>query len=136
MPAIKPIKVTGSNAAAIEAALKSVNGKAWDHAYTVFREISHMTTVAEAACRDILNVKDIHGAKWTETSGDRCPNSYKYKRRATTVTIERRKSGWFLVSVDATEVWKEGGGPGRLILTPEQDAAAKAKFATRYSVAA
>ena len=136
MPAIKPIKIAESNATAIEAALQEVSGKALDHAYTEFWEINRIVHAAEAACRDLLHVKDIPGAKWTETSGGRCPSSYKYKRRATTVTIERRKSGWFLVAVSATEVWKEGGGPGRLILTPEQDEAAKAKFATRYSVAA
>jgi hypothetical protein len=136
MPTIKPIKIAESNATAIEAALKEVNGKALDHAYTEFWEINRIVHAAEAACRDILNVNGIPGAKWTETSGGRCANSYKYKRRATTVTIERRKSGWFLVAVSATEVWKEGGGPGRLTLTPAQDEAAKAKFATRYSIAA
>lgn len=136
MPAIKPIKIDASKATAIEAALKEVNGKAFDHAYTEFWEINCIANTAEDACRYLLNVKDIPGAKWTETSGVRCANSYKYKRRATTVTIERRKSGWFLVAVSATEVWKEGGGPGRLTLTPAQDEAAKAKFATRYSIAA
>ena len=136
MPTIKPIKVSPSNASAITAALSDSNGTAMAHTYTEFWDISRIAGAAEAACRDILNVKDIVGAKWSETSGDRCPNSYKHKRRATTVTIERRKSGWFLIAISVTEVWQEGGGPGRIILTPAQDEAARARFATRYSVVA
>lgn len=138
-PTMKAIKITESKAAAIEAALKEVNGKAYDHAYTNFSEIEYMVHQAEASARAILNVKDLPGAQWTETSGAQVAKKYRNSRnsrKATTVTIERRSSAWYMVAARSVEILTEGGGPGTLILTKAQDEAAKAKFATKYRVAA
>ena len=44
---MKPIKITAENAAAIEAALKEVNGRAYQHAYTSLGEVEALAKTAE-----------------------------------------------------------------------------------------
>ena len=133
---MKPIRIDIENRSAIEAALKEVNGTATAHTFTDCCELVAMASEAEAAARHLLNAADLPGARYTETSGGAVAKKYRNSRKATTVTIERRSKGWFLVAVASTEIWEKGGGAGRLVLTPEQDVAARNKFATRYSVAA
>ena len=58
-----------------------------------------------------------------------------YWRAATRVTMIRRASGWFLTSVERTEVGQQGGGPGVLTLTAEQDAIAVKRTRAQYRIA-
>ena len=133
-----PIRITEANAAAIEAALKAVNGKAEAHAYTAFGEIEALAEAAEARLEALgLPKTQRTGALWTETSGSAVSNSYAKKafhRAATIVQLQRRPSGWFLVSAFATTIGASGGGKGGLILSAEQDAEAVRRLRASYSV--
>jgi hypothetical protein len=137
---MKPIKITESNKAAIEAALKEVNGTASAHTYTDFFEIENLAEAAEKQLEAVHVVKAKRaGAKWTETSGGAVAKAYSKKggtRIATRVTIERRSAGWYLVEAKKTEIWERGGGAGSLALTREQADAAVAAFKTRFIVQA
>ena len=131
----KPIKIDRINAQAIEAALAEVNGKSKEHTYTDYRAIAHLADVAELGLNNINVPKKYRaGASYVSTSGDRVSSSYTKNtrtRNATKVQIDRRPSGWYLVSVERAEVFREGGG-NTLILTKDQEAKAiealKSKF--------
>ena len=129
---MRPIKITEKNRDAIEVALREVNGRSYDHCYTDYREIVQLTVNAQALLAQLLYKKDWPRAQWVETSGGRVANAYKNMRNATQVTLEYRPSGWFLINIEDTRVGTEGGGPGHLYLTPEQDRAAHAKLNASY----
>ena len=133
---MKPIKIIPKNAEAIEAALREVNGKAVAHAYTSYAEVAGLVSAAEKELAAVLYKKDWPGARWTETSGGKTANSYKYMRDATHVTIERRSSAWYVIEARHASIGTNGGGAGRLYLTPEQDEAAKARLAGLYWILA
>jgi hypothetical protein len=135
---MKAIKISLENAAAIEAALKSINGRSDAHCYTTFGEVFDLTESAEQKLDGLFLPTSLHkGAVWKETSGGKVANSYKgITRNATRITIERRSTGWFLVDVAQASIFKQGGGAGRLTLTAEQAKEAAARFASQFSVAA
>ena len=131
----KPIKIDWINAQAIEAALAEVNGKSKEHTYNDYRMIAHLADAAEIGMNK-LNIpkKDRSGASYVSISGDRVSSSYTKKtrtRNATKVQIDRRPSGWYLVSIERAEVFQQGGG-NALVLTKAQESKAiealKAKF--------
>lgn len=136
----KPIKISEQYAPAIAAALKTVNGRAIDNAYTEFCEIEALAAVAEKALEALdLPKAQRKGAIWCETSGSRVSNAYAAKcrtRAATSIRIERRHGGWWLVSATKATVYQEGGGKGRLTLTKAQADEAHRRFAQGFSVAA
>ena len=79
----KPIQITEKNAAAIEAALAEVNGRAGAHAYTSFSEIEQLAKAAEARLSALgILKKNAQGARWTETSGSEVSNAYAKKSRS------------------------------------------------------
>ena len=139
MQAIKtPARITEANAAAIEAALKAINGRSTTHTYTTFTEIESLAAAAEAKLEALgLPKTQRAGAAWNETSGSAVSSSYAKKafgRAATSVRLERRPSGWYLVGATATTIGASGGGKGRLILAAEQDAEAVRRLRAGYSV--
>lgn len=135
---MKPIKIHPDNASAIEAALKEVNGRAYDHAYTEFSEVQRLADEAENYLSSIgLPIGMRSGAEWHETSGSAVSNAYARKaftRRATAVTLSRKSSSWYLVSVKGVDIRKDGGGSGVMTLTPAQDVEAIRRFKTKYRV--
>ena len=135
-----PIKITEANAAAIEAALKAVNGEAEAHAYTAFGEIEALAEAAEARLEALGLPKALRvGAQWRETSGAAVANAYAKKafyRAATIVRLQRRPSGWLMLSAYATTIGASGGGKGELILTAGQDAEAVRRLRAGYGVKA
>lgn len=138
---MNPIRITKSNAAAIEAALKDVNGRAEAHVYSTYGEIEALAKEAEARLESLGLPKATHrsGSRWIETSGGAVANSYAKKglsRTATRVTLSRRPTGWFLWSAEVAMIGASGGGKGALILTIEQDAEAVRRLRASYSVAA
>ena len=135
---MKPIRITEANKEAIEAALKEVNGAAKQHAYTGYPEVAFVLRYAEKKLASILPKKSRRGAKWTETSGAEVSNAYSKKafepRPATSITLEHRASGWFLVGVYKTHVYQDGGGAGRLHITQQHADEAIARFASSFTV--
>ncbi len=137
---MSPIKITTDNAAAIEAALKAVNGKALQHAYAVAYEIEGLAEDAEKQLESLgLPKSGRVGASWTQTSGGKVSNSYAKKchsRTATAVRLERRSTGWFLIEAKKVEVGQSGGGAGLLTLTQAQADDATRRFRARFAVKA
>jgi hypothetical protein len=129
------IKVEKTNAVAIEAALRAVNGRACDHAYTMADEIEKIAQECELQMLELVGSKKAAvGALAESTSGKEMPNAYRYSRIGTTVTIQRCASGWFLVGVASATLY-QAGGRARLTLTAEQDSRAVARFRSQYQVA-
>lgn len=136
---MKAIKINIENAAAITAALKAVNGKAEAHAYTSYYEIVELTANADAELARIGLPRSMHtGAEYRALSGEKVSGTYAKKARtraATRVCLERRSTGWFLTSIQAAEVWQEGGNQ-RLVITTEQQTEALRRFSASLFVAA
>ena len=135
----KPIQIIEKNTKEIEAVLAEVNGRAEAHAYTSFSEIESIAKGAEdrLSALGILK-KNAKGARWTETSGSAVNNTYAkkcYSRTATKVCLERKSAGWYLVHANKTEIGQQGGGPGRIYLTPTQAEQAVATFRAGFSIA-
>lgn len=134
---MKSIKIQKSNAAHIVDALREINGKAFDHAFTEYSEIVALATAAEAATLQAVGAKcRAAGACTVATSGKKVASSYKYTRSATEVRLERRAGGWYLVDAKPVAVWARGGHDPKLSLSAEQAAQAAAHGASKYSVAA
>lgn len=131
---MKAIKIVEENSTAIEEALKEVNGRSTDHAYTRFFEVAAVSETAEEKLGELLYKKDFPGAVFTSVSGHEVPNSYRGSRNATSITIERRSGAWYLTTVSRVILWTEAG-KDKLFLTPEQHIAAVARFAKQYHVA-
>jgi hypothetical protein len=113
---------------AVENTLKSVNGKAEQHAYTDFRDIARIVDAAEKRLQEVgIPKKQRKGAVVYSTSGGTVPNSYKYSRKATTIKLERKSTGWFLVSAGMIEIYKDGGGT-RICLTEQQKQKGTSEF--------
>lgn len=134
--AFKAIKVTEENAAAINAALKTANGKATGHTYTEFSSIAHIAALAEKKLETLLGGK----ASWTgavvnDRSGDELPNAYKYKRICTSVKIVRKSTCWVLESVKAVDGYNNMVKL-HITLTKDQDEIAVKRVRASYTVAA
>ena len=120
----------------VKAALFDVNGKAGAHAFTCLDQINDLARCAESALENIgIPKKDRAGAVYQATSGDAVPNAYKYSRTATLVNLERRSSGWFLTSIQASTIYKDGG-KSAIILTQAQDDIAVSVLRKSYKVKA
>ena len=131
---MKEIKITQSNARKIEAALREINLKSTAHTYTSFDQIEELIVDAEKRLTNLLVAKKYFvGARFNATSGGAVPNSYKYSRDATSVTLTRKLTGWFLTDAVSTKVYKEGGKKC-LRLTEDQDAIVYKVVRTNYQV--
>jgi hypothetical protein len=128
---MNPIKITPTNTAVIESALKSVNDKSEAHCYTSAEVIAILAGNAEAALNALgLPKSKRNGAQWTETSGASVSRSYAKiasKRNATRVVLERKAGHWYLTHAVPAVIYAEGGGKGALRLSD----AAKAHLAVQ-----
>lgn len=136
---MKALKINAANSAAIEIALAEVNGRSVAHTYTSASDIEALAKIGENRGLLLLGAKkNLPGAKLAATSGDCVSNSYAKQarsRNATHVVLERRSSGWFLVSINATHVYQDGGG-AYLSLTLAQDTIACAVLRKQYLIRA
>jgi len=133
---MKEIKITQSNSKKIEEALRKINLRSTAHTYTNFNDIENLTIDAESRLTNLLGAKKhFLGAVFDAISGFAVGNSYKYSRDATSVTLTRKPTGWYLTAVVSTIVYKEGGKKC-LRLTEDQDAIACKKMRTNYSLQA
>ena len=119
---MKAIQVKDSNRAAIEAALKSVNGNSTSHTYTSYEEIEWLVAKAEKQLGALMYKKDMSGVRYNSISGERVPNSYTNSRIATGVTLNRTSSGWSLVDVKREYLYNDPGKT-KLQLQPSHERA-------------
>lgn len=131
---MKAIKILQKNAKDIEDALREVNGKAHKHAYTTYREIEKCMLTAQAELNLLLYPKDHIGARWVKTSGNHVARASRNMQEATTITLERRSTGWFLVELCAVQIGVSGGGYGQIYLTPDQERAAYERLSKQFLV--
>ena len=129
------IKICEKNEAAIEAALKEVNGRAEGHTFTRFTELLGVIATAEVRALNLLGLKKrLPGLIVYACSGGSVPKAYKYARQVTAVTLELRGKSWHLTRVAESSLYADQIGYITLALTPAQDAAAVAALRSRYAV--
>lgn len=130
----KPIKIDINNKDKLEAELKAVNGKAWDHAFTLFGELAECMAAAEKGLAGLQIPTYLRtGAVWQEASGQAMPKAYRWPRSATWIRLLRKQTGWFLTDVQPCKIYASGGYR-RLYLTQEQDEFAVQALRKQYSL--
>ena len=133
---MKEIKITQANSKKIEESLRQINLKSTAHTYVRFAQIEELIVDAESRLINLIGAKKyFSGAIFDATSGGAVPNSYKYSRDATRVTLTRKAGGWYLVAAVSTVIYKQGGKK-TLRLTAAQDAIVYKKVQTNYSLQA
>ena len=131
---MKEIKIALVNTHKIEAVLREVNQKSTAHTYTSFDQIEALVEDAETRLVNLLVAKKYFvGAIFYAASGFAVPNSYKYSRIGTQVTLTRKPTGWFLTDAVSTKIYKDGGKK-TLRLTAAQDSIVYKKVRTNYSI--
>jgi hypothetical protein len=133
MANMKPIRITESKIDELARALEAVNGAAVEHVFFA-KHLFPLKDDAERRLLLLLLKRDAVGARYRAISGHPVAGAYSYKRAATTVLLERRKTGWFLIEVEPIKLWPNQGGSRSLSLTEQQDRLAVAGFRSTYSV--
>ncbi len=122
--------------AALAAALAAANGRATSHTARP-SDIRPVADRLEAQLADLGIAKaNRAGTTAQYISGDEVPAAYKYARTVSVIDLTRGSSGWYVTAIATQEVWPSATTGARLILTPEQDAAAVAALRAKYTVAA
>ena len=131
---MKEIKITQSNARKIEAALREINLKSTAHTFVNFSQIEALVEDAESRLTNLIGAKKYFvGAVFYATSGGAVSNAYKYSRDATSATLTRKPTGWYLVDAVSTIIYKDGGKK-TLRLTAAQDSIVYKVVRTNYQV--
>lgn len=117
------IKLYQENYDKINALLLSVNGKAVEHTITDTGKINYAVSQARQNLRKAgITGRNQQGAKLTVMSSfSKMPNSYRYKRKVTMVTLYRGKEHWFITSIRSLELSPNQHGGVRLTLTDWQE---------------
>jgi len=124
------IKIDEKNADKIEKALKSVNGRASEHAYTSSHDIISIAVQAERKVLSLLPKKSASGACYSATSGQAVAKAYKWRRNGTKIVLCRGSKDWFLVDIWSVTLFEDGGSE-RLLLTDKQSAEAIERFKSK-----
>lgn len=129
------LAISPKNKGSIEAALKAVNGRAHEHAFTEFREIREAAERADTELERLgLPMSRRKGAVVRMVSGWPVASSYRNARAGTVIEIQRSGSRWYLTSIQARTLYVKDGGQTTTCLTREQDDYLSARFLGRYSV--
>ena len=96
------IIIRESNSARIEGVLSNANGRADTHTVTFCHEAMELAEACEAQLA-ILPKRVRVGATATVQPRIWLPNSYNYRVTTTLLRIERRATGWALVSAKAVK---------------------------------
>ena len=96
------IIIKESNAARIEAVLGKANGRAQTHTVTTCFEAMELAEACEQQLA-ILPKRDRVGATAVVQPNIQLPNSYGYQVTTTLLRIERRATGWALLSAEAVK---------------------------------
>lgn len=131
---MKSIKITESNLVPIQIALNAANGNSKAHTLCRSADVLDVASDAEKRLTGLLGVKKyMVGGKATYRSGEALPNAYKFSRHTTRLSLERRRSGWYLTDVTVVVQWLSAGGLS-LSLTQEQDAIVIKKARLNYGI--
>jgi len=127
------IKINVQNTAALEAALKNVNGRATAHTFNLPSEIIECARQAEAQLDQLALKKASRiGAIATANSGGSVANAYTYTRVTSIAILERGSAAWFLIEIGTAETFRRTAGAVHVSLTSAQDAEVTAKFRAQY----
>ena len=129
---MKPILL--SDAAAIDAALALVNGRASSHAATSGTCLRFAERAEHELASLDLPLGQRVGAILIADSGLRLPSSYKYAVNRTRVTLVRRRDGWALTCATKYLDRATAHPAFQLGLTPTQADIARTRFAQRFAV--
>lgn len=133
---MKPIKIIADNYAAIEDALRAVNGKADTHTYTSAISIMEIVSTAENKLAKLgIPKKERNGVTYQSVSGSRLPSAYKYAARATLVEVRRNTIGWVLSRVAESCLYPNTTPHEYMTLTAKQDEMAVANLRKGYLIA-
>ena len=118
---MKPIKINASNAGKLNAAIALIEGKASARTLNA-DDLAYIAEKSEAkTALSYLTKQQMTGARVTYRMGLSLPNAYKYRPEYTSVTIERRASGWFLVDAKRLPGNNKQAEVYGLTVSPEQD---------------
>lgn len=129
-----PIKISQKTVAQTQAALDAVNGAATAHTLYRAEDIVEISVIAENETVSLVGAK-LHaiGASYQFFSGKELPRAHDWKRKITSVRLERRATGWFLVEVLELKIGHWCQRPV-LTLTPVQDERAVNRVRATYRV--
>ena len=114
-----PIKITLANAAKINAALDAANGKATSHTIRACSEVIAIADDAEARL-SVLPKSERKGATLVHIPAGPSAKSYKYAVKTTRLRMERRATGWFLISAERAEVYPRAKQCDSMTISPAQ----------------
>lgn len=131
---MKPIKICDKNAKKIEAALKEVNGEAFRHSLTDYKEIQDILIQIERKISHIQGVKKYwEGVVAEATGGGKVANAYgTWRRISTEIKIERIKGSWKITAIRRCELYANQGGEVEIFLTKEVEEHAREWFSRLY----
>ncbi len=134
MKAIK-IKINELNKDVIEAELKEINGRSYNHSYTNYSEIENIAIKANKSLYNLLGNKSMmKGATITSLSGGSVANSYRYSRKMTFIKLQCYGYGeWRLIQATSDKYYGSGG-ISPLCLTKIQDTRAVDFFRKKYTI--
>ena len=117
------IKLCKQNYDEIDALLLAVNGKAEEHTITDTGDIDYVVSRARRDLHEVgITGRNQQGAKITIVSSfNKMPNSYRYKRKVTMVTLYRGKDHWFVTNIQSRELFPSQHGGVKLTLTDWQE---------------
>ena len=113
------IKITMKNAQKINAALDAANGKATSHTIRSAATICNIADDAEARL-SALPKSERKGATLVHIPAGPSASAYKYAAATTRIVIERRATGWFLISAERAEVYPRAAQRTAMTISPAQ----------------
>lgn len=117
------IKLCKQNYDKINALLLAVNGKAEEHTITDANEILYDVLSAKHRLEQAgITGRNQQGANLMIVSSfNKMPNSYRYKRKVTMVTLYRGKEHWFVTNIQSLELFPNQHGGVTLTLADWQE---------------
>lgn len=126
------IKVCTENLEKIQAALDAIKGNASEHCHTAQDVLKAAREFEQKAQALGLPKGYRKGLKAIQGAFSSMPLSYKYRRKVTTINLERGSKDWFLVGVHCLMVFPNQSGACDLVLTQEQDQIVVDNFRSLY----
>ena len=117
----KAIKIAEKNKDKLNAFLCEAEGRAQARTLNAADLIGIAEDIEKKTALSYLNKQQMTGARVTYRRGLSLPSSYKYRPEYTSVTIERRASGWFLVDAKRLPGNNKQAEIYSLTVSPDQD---------------